>query len=390
MNFCTKNNRVLIFLLFLASSFFAQTYAQQFTYQFQTEVAHNDQRGRLLSPAITLFAHKQFNHLNSSILFEPSFLKDTQKTREYHLRVQYQKSRQGQLISFQAEDGVTIHATYFNRNSNKLLIVGEGFTNEREVMSPFIDMFPDYDLVLFDFRGQGLDTRTFSLSKQCIGVDTKYARLGVVEERDVFAVVDGMKKIKKYTHIYGLGVCYSAFIFLKAAALRQGLFDKLILDGCWVSVPLIIEKFRTDLKLILDPQRGGWKEHWLFGDKTVQDILMWISINIFGFPLNEISLLNYLESVKNIPLLFFYGKDDLMVYRNEFESVWNGIKNTSKTAIITSNPHVRNHLKQKELYRLLCELFLNHDHEYFKELIADQKAEKIAQLYSKQVLNFIV
>ncbi len=360
----------------------------QFSYSYKTEIVHGDLNiGEEVSNSFTSFAERYFGHLNTSIFFEPSFIKDSNRTRNYHLREQYQKERKGRLLEFLTEDDIKICATYFDRKSDKLMIVGEGFTNDREVMSPFIDMFPDYDLVLFDFRGQGLEANYFSLSKRCFGVDSEYAKLGAVEEKDVYAVVSGMKKIKNYKQVYGLGLCYSAFIFLKALALRPGTFDKLILDGCWISVPMIVEKIKSDPKVIFDPQHGGWQDHFIFKNDLVQNFLIWISSNVLGFSLHGSSILEYVEKIDSANLLFFYGKNDLMVSRDEFELIWNAIKTPYKTAIITSNPHVRNHLKQKEAYRLFCELFLDHDYELFKKLVFDPKS--VASMYSDRVLNFV-
>jgi len=68
-------------------------------------------------------------------------------------------------------------------------------------------------------------------------------------------------------------------------------------------------------------------------------------------------LLDYAPKIKNASILMFYGKNDYMVTRNEFEQLWNALSGIEKTAIITSNPHVRNHLKQKELYKMICDLY---------------------------------
>ncbi|MBS1988462.1 hypothetical protein JST56_05735 [Candidatus Dependentiae bacterium] len=360
---------------------------QQFNYVFHTEIVHADNLGFELPRGADLFAKRYYGHLNQSVFFEPSFITDAKKTREYHLRRQYQAGRQGVLVQAKALDGQSVHCTYFNRKSDKLLIIGEGFTNAREVMSPFIDMFPDYDLVLFDFPGQGLDANQYALSTLCIGVDSSRTQFGGHEERYVEAVVDHFKKSKTYTQVYGLGVCYSAFIFLKSAALRSDLFDKLILDGCWISVPRIVEKLSGDFKLICDPQRGGWKDHWFWGTQLAQDGLMWFTKKILGFPVNETSLVEHLPKAPDIPLLFFHGKDDLMVHRNEFDILWKGLSHVQqKTAVITSNPHVRNHLKQKEVYALISDLFLRLDQQLFIDHLQDVK--KVAQFYSNQVLNF--
>lgn len=360
---------------------------QQFNYVFHTEIVHADNLGFELPRSTDFFAKRYYGHLNQSVFFEPSFITDAKKTREYHLRRQYQAGRQGALVEVKAIDGQSVHCTYFNRKSDKLLIIGEGFTNAREVMSPFIDMFPDYDLVLFDFPGQGLDANQYALSTMCIGVDSSCTQFGGHEERYVEAVVDHFKKNKTYTQVYGLGVCYSAFIFLKGAAIRHDLFDKLILDGCWVSVPRIVEKLREDFKLICDPQRGGWKNHWFWGSQMAQNGLMWFTKKILGFPVNDTSLVEHLSEVPDIPLLFFHGKDDLMVHRHEFDILWKGLSHVQqKTAVITSNPHVRNHLKQKEVYALVSDLFFKMDQRSFIDHLQDTK--KTAQFYSNQVLSF--
>jgi len=360
---------------------------QQFNYVFNTEIVHGNNLGFELSRPVELFAKRFYGHLNQSLFFEPSFIVDAKKTREYHLRKQYQPDRQGVLVQAYAQDGQPVHCTYFDRKSDKLLIVGEGFTNSREVMSPFIDMFPEYDVVLFDFPGQGLEANAYALSSFCIGVDSSHTQFGGHEEKYVNAVIDHFKNNKRYMQVYGLGVCYSAFIFLKAASMRHDLFDKLILDGCWVSVPLIVEKLNTDFRLIYDPQRGGWKNHWFWGTQIAQDCLMWFAKKILGLPVNNTSLIEHLPEIPNIPLLFFHGKDDLMVHRHEFDMLWKGLSHVHhKTSIITSNPHVRNHLKQKELYALISDLFFKSDQQPFIEYLQDVK--KIAQFYSSQVLNF--
>lgn len=359
----------------------------QFNYLYGTEIAWNDQRGKMLPSPIISFAEKHFAHLNNTLFFQPSIIKNAHKARKHHLRNHYKSERKGELIEYKTDDGIIIHGTYFNRNSDKLLVVGEGFTNTREIMSPFIEMFPSYDIVLFDFRGHGLESKNFSLSKRLIGVDLRKVGLGNIEELDVFAVIDGMKQRKKYTKIFGLGICYSAFIFLKAASLKKHLFDKLIIDGCWVSLPLIIEKIRKDPKLLCNPQRGGWSKHSILSSVWIQDIFMWIAINILGISLHHISLLDYVHTLEETEVLFFHAKDDLMIDKSEFEAIWNSIT-IPKLAVITSNTHVRNHFAQKELYRLICELFFQYDHQFLWNLLNDGSCKKIASLYSNQVLNF--
>jgi pimeloyl-ACP methyl ester carboxylesterase len=355
----------------------------QFWYRFPIEVVHGANRGFQLSPDVEARALEWNNSLNLSRLFDTSLLCNTKKVREFLLKEKRHKANQGQLVTLQTSDGFDIFCTYFDRGSNKLLIVGEGFTNEREKVAPFVDMFPDYDIVLFDFRGHGYrpftlsDSGTWplSISKYFFGIDTKKTKLGGIEELDVFAVVDGFKKIKNYEQVYGLGVCYSAFIFLKAQACRPDLFDKLILDGCWVSIPLLVEKIKKDPKLICVPQTGGFSDHWLLGNTMVKDFLYKIAKDLMGLPLSDgPSVVNFAHQLQEMPILMIHGKNDLMVVRNEFEELWDALPIKNKTALVTSNPHVRNHIKQKELYKLVCDLFFELDSEHFLTCLQDVHA----------------
>jgi pimeloyl-ACP methyl ester carboxylesterase len=355
----------------------------QFSYQHKTEIAFDEQAGVQFPEATEKFAVKTNSFLNKSPYFDTSFIAQTKKVRQHHLKKKYDKGNIGKIVELTTRDGEYIGCTYFDRGSDKLLIIGEGFTNVREYMTPFVDMFPEHDVVLFDFRGHGYrpfslgdaDTWPIDLAKRTFGVDSEIVTFGVKEEFDVFAVVDHFKKRKNYIQVNGIGVCYGAFILLKAAALRSDLFDKLVVDGCWVSLDLLIDKLKQDLAMLRNPQQGGWKEKWPSSKKWFQKFVQWTAGNIWNLPIkNNVSILDYLPHMVDTDVLFFYGKDDLMITRPEWESIWNSIDSTNnnkKSAIITSNPHVRNHLKEKEVYKLVCDLYFSLDHNDFKQSLSD-------------------
>jgi len=50
--------------------------------------------------------------------------------------------------------------------------------------------------------------------------------------------------------------------------------------------------------------------------------------------------------------------------------LYNAIPSPEKTVVLTSNYHVRNHFKQKELYKLISDLFLHFPQEQFIDYIA--------------------
>jgi len=346
-----------------------------FSYEHTVEIAYNNTQGFELNPQIEAYARKLNQHLDGSIVFDTKFVGDAKKVREYHLKQKHAKQDNGELMHVMTKDGLKIHCTFFDRNSNKLLVIAPGFTNAREKMTPFLAMFPDHDIVIFDFRGHGYNNKGGNRKRYLcqrnvleyvsgINIDASVVTLGDTEHLDVLAIVKTFKARKTYTAVHGLGVCYGAFVLLKTAAIYKGLFDKIVLDGSWLSRDLFIEKIRRDPKLMFDPQAGGWQNHWFWTNKRILNFIEFFLFSLAGLPRHDLSLTDYIHKITNTELLFFHSKNDLTISRAEFETIWNGI-GVNKTAIITSNPHVRNHWKQNALYKLTCDLFFTLDQKNF-------------------------
>jgi pimeloyl-ACP methyl ester carboxylesterase len=256
-------------------------------------------------------------------------------------------------------------------------------------MAPFVDMFSKYDIVLFDYRGHGINQKDNSVwynpltkIKKCINksfkVDTDITRMASMEDSDVTAVVEYFKynNNKKYTCVTGLGICYSALIFLQAQALhsarrsaRKKLFDKIILDGCWLSLDKFVTKLSQDCKLLDSPQFGGWKNSWPNNTKLFQKGFRALAPLVLNIDYENSNLNNLLEFITDTPILYFYGKNDLTIDRQDFETIFNGLSaaenNNAVTAITTPIPHVRNHLWIKEFYKFACDNFIKLNYESF-------------------------
>lgn len=265
------------------------------------------------------------------------------------------------------EDNVDITYSYFNRNADTLLVIGPGFTNAKEKMAPFVHMFTNYDIAIVNFRGHGYSNSIrISPLYNMLGIDSS-VQLGAHEEKDIIAVTTQLKKTKKYKTVIGLGICFGAFIVAKAESVhmqqhQMPLFDKIILDGCWLSLNKFAEKITNDPYLIINPQTGG-ASNWvrsLFKRKAISNCLQCCIEKGLNIQFAQVDILDHLKHI-HIPTLLFYGKDDLTITRHEFEEIWQGLASTKKAAIITSNPHVHNHLKSKEMYKLATELFIEQD-----------------------------
>jgi pimeloyl-ACP methyl ester carboxylesterase len=397
----TKQNDHYAFIKEKLKSYHLYVESHPATYQYKTEIISGTlSESFALDEQIEAFAQHKNAQLNNSILFDSSFITNSHKARKYHLKNKFVKKNIGTVITFETCDGKTVTCTYFDRNCNQLIIVGGGFTNAREVMSPFVDMFYNYDILIFDYRGHGYEEKTFleklisppNLIDIIFDVNHKETRIGQIEENDVFSIVTGAKTLKSYNQIAGVGICYSALIFTKAESIWQQkhsgekLFDKLILDGCWLTMENFAEKLAIDPKRIFSPQKGGWEHLWPFKTKTFQKSILSIAQELFDLRFNKLSILDYLPQLKNVPILYFYGKHDLVINRQEFEIIWNAINIKEKTGIITSNPHVINHLKQKELYQLICDLFLQLPHNQFISCLHNK--ETLLQYYTEELRSF--
>jgi len=345
-----------------------------FSYDWETEIKINNDPSFPLNPEFSSFAETQHAHLRKSPLFNKEAIKNPALSRQLLLEMG------GMEVTIQTEDGENITCMYFNNNSETLLVVGAGFTNPKEKMCPFVEMFKGkYDIVIFDYRGQEYSEEPITwcpcywqgnpLIKK-FGVDNRKARIGKVEKNDVFAVVNFFKNQKQYWNprgyekVVGLGVCLSTMIFFDTESSRPGTFTHLILDGCWISLEAFVNQLYKDLKLIFSPQYGGWANHWFYDSRSLKFCIYHLANYLLSLKTNNSCVLDYLPNLRsNIPVLLFYGKDDLTITRQQFETIWQNLNVDQKTAIVTSNPHVINHLNQPGLYKTICETFIDYGQE---------------------------
>ena len=338
----------------------------------------------LLDSRVEILAKHANAHLNSNPLFNTKLLRRPGTVRKY-LTSQHRGG--GTQHTCRTVDGETIDYTYFNRNNDRLVVIGAGFSNPREFMAPFVGIF-DCDILIFDHRGHGHKptkwynpfTWKFNLLNAFLHIDGRKIKMGEVEHLDVIAVVEKLKKQKHYTQVCGLGTCYSALTFIKAQALYKkqmhtNLFDKLICDGTWLSLAKQIDRMVQDPKKLSHPHHGGWHRRGPLRSSLFRSIVLRLGEFLTRIPFSKLNveLLDYIPSI-DIPILFFHSKNDGFAPLDEFQSIWNHTTGTNKkVALITSNQHVRSHLKQKELYKLLCDSFIELEFDQFIDGLQNPK-----------------
>ena len=222
----------------------------------------------------------------------------------------------------------------------------------QERLAPFVQMFNEYDVIIFNHRGVPFNKGVGPLE----GVSGREMTFGKREEHDLLAVIFDLFKQKNYAKIYGLGLCYSAPILMKASVVRPGVFDKLILDGAWVSAKDTID--RLGKYLLLQAKDKWWGRLFPLDAYWFKGLLTWLGKVISGVnPKNiDFNFVPYIQQF-HTPVLFIHGQRDPIVPNSEFMFLWNQVPSKEKSVLLTSGGHVSNHLKFKEVYKEICERF---------------------------------
>src|SRR3990167_3370341 len=305
-------------------------------------------------------AYHQNKLLSTSQLFNTKLISDSAS-----VQAAWERDATHTEITITTSDQVQLTCSYFNRQQRRVLVICPGHSNAKEKMAPFVHMFPDYDLLLVNFRGLGYEPYNFHPVYLALGF-TGAAGFGQREHLDVQAAVTWLRQQTtvdgqpRYQQITGLGICLGAYVLARAQALNPALFDQLILDGCWVSLEHFIDKLIADPQLIMNPQVGGAGAlaRQVAGrlKAPVLQLLNWgWAVKFDG----SSDLRPALQQI-SIPLLLFYGKDDKLITRAEFTELWQNLPphNHQRFVIITDKPHVHNHLTLPYFYKLACEQFM--------------------------------
>jgi len=138
-------------------------------------------------------------------------------------------------VSFESVDGVTLSGFLIERKEAKYnAVLCHGYRSVKEFMYGYIDLFPDWNILLFDFRSHG-------------NSDGKITSLGYNEAKDVIAAADYMKAYAKRKHIAQLPTIVLGFSMggaatLKAADTDPALADALIIDSTYAQLNSTILK----------------------------------------------------------------------------------------------------------------------------------------------------
>jgi uncharacterized protein len=151
------------------------------------------------------------------------------------IREELFKFNEIQNVKFQTADNLTLSGIVVKRSKAKAnLLLCHGYRASKEFMYSFIDLFPDFNILLFDFRAHGQS-------------EGKMISIGCHEYKDVISAAEFMKKTM-YTQegaplpFIILGISMGAASALKAASLDSNLCDALIIDSTFSDLDKILIK----------------------------------------------------------------------------------------------------------------------------------------------------
>ena len=251
---------------------------------------------------------------------------------------------------------IQIPTTFYDRDSDVLLVAAPALPAPKEAMKAFAKTFPYYDVITFDYRWSGQYEQYLATS---ILARNPIQRVLFDPIKELETVVHYATKRKHYKKVVGLGECYSCFHFakLQSDAIEKygfGPFTHLVLDSCWYSLRDFAERICYDPLLPINPQNGGAPKviRWLTDSSPFKYIILGLA---FCF-MSNVSIKHYISSV-GIPILFVHGKNDLFVPGKHFDKIWNSANKNNRAVFLTPFKHSDN-LGAKKLYRYVAEQFV--------------------------------
>jgi len=210
-----------------------------------------------------------------------------------------------------------------------------------------LELFPNYDILFIDYFGQGLNhtpsTLLGKLTYHLFNVDMNATKLGSSDEVDVIN-------------------------FVKAAIKESSLFEKLLIDGCWPSIKLVIKKIARDPSLICGKQPPSSPCPFITHRESFQNGACSLVEKLAHIKLSEIQSIEDKIQFLKIPILFFQSAKDCYCTEKQFENIWQSVS-SDKIAILTPHFHGRNYLKDAITFQKTSHIFFEHPVQDFMSIL---------------------
>jgi len=158
-----------------------------------------------------------------------------QSVLSQEIREELFKFNEIQNVKIKTVDNITLSGIIIKRPKAKAnLLLCHGYRSSKELMYGYIDLFPDFNMMLFDFRAHGQS-------------EGKLISIGCHEFKDVSASAEFMKTSLRAQDgtqlpLIALGISMGAASIIKAASLEPNICDALIIDSTFSDLHKIMIK----------------------------------------------------------------------------------------------------------------------------------------------------
>lgn len=138
-------------------------------------------------------------------------------------------------VYYRSQDGLSLHGYLVQREKPEgNMVLCHGYRSSKEFMYGYIDMFPQFNILLFDFRAHGES-------------EGKVTSIGCHEYKDVLASAYYMKEHLKSEDgrmlpLVVLGISMGAASAIKAASVDKNMSDALIVDSTFADLRSALER----------------------------------------------------------------------------------------------------------------------------------------------------
>jgi pimeloyl-ACP methyl ester carboxylesterase len=252
------------------------------------------------------------------------------------IRTELLKRPEIKQVSFTAEDGLKLSGLLITRtHATANLLVCHGYRCTKEFLYPFIEHFPHWNILLFDFRAHGQSEGTMT-------------SIGCNEYRDIQAAARCLRAQipTRFLNLPSIlaGISMGAAASLKAVEIDPTLCDALIIDSSFAKLnPIMAHVCSSKMQL-------------------PRCIFFPVIKTLFEYMAHcDIGRMNLLESVKSIkqPIIFIHSCTDTFISpKNSIALYANAYNRKSQLWIGPACRHGRLYTNSGSLYREKITSFL--------------------------------
>jgi pimeloyl-ACP methyl ester carboxylesterase len=208
-------------------------------------------------------------------------------------------------VAFESEDGITVAGYLIRRqHATANVVLCHGYRSTKELMYGYLDLFPEWNILLFDFRAHGHTNGSIT-------------SLGYHEYKDVVSAAHFMKNIAKkdktnHLPTFILGISMGGAATLKALETNPGLCDAAVIDSTYARLnSTMLKAFSSKSYLPLYP------------------FFPVIKLLFHYFAACDVHAMNPEQSVKkiDIPLLFIHSVSDNYLSCKNALTLFSRVKN---------------------------------------------------------------